>query len=125
MLYQPLKISARGPLLCAKCLLRSTVTLFQKVVIRYVPIFAKRDLIFNKGGRTLGVPLYRSATEHIRELPSEQTTYVMTWSYFILRAIPEIHELNALREVFGQRVGKFLLKSIITLLYIQAKMSEI
>ncbi len=25
---------------------------------------------------------------------------VMTWSYLILRAIPAIHEINALREVF-------------------------
>ncbi len=36
-----------------------------------------------------------------------------TWSYLILRAIPAIHEINALREVLCQRVGKgkFLLKS--------------
>ena len=38
-----------------------------------------------------------------------------TWSYLILRAIPAIHEINALREIFWQRMGKFLLKSIITL----------
>ncbi len=37
------------------------------------------------------------------------------WSYLILRAIPVINEINALREVFGQRMGKFLLKSIIPL----------
>ncbi len=30
----------------------------------------------------------------------------------ILRAIPAIHEINALREVFWQWLGKFLLKSI-------------
>ena len=30
------------------------------------------------------------------------------------RAIPAIHEITALREVFWHRVGKFLLKSIIT-----------
>ncbi len=40
---------------------------------------------------------------------------VMTWGYLILWAIPVIHEINALREVSGQRVGKFLLKSIIAL----------
>ncbi len=34
------------------------------------------------------------------------------WS---LRTIPATHEINALREVFWQRVGKFLLKSIIAL----------
>ncbi len=33
----------------------------------------------------------------------------------MLRAIPAIHEINVLREVFEQRVGKFLLKSIIDL----------
>ncbi len=33
----------------------------------------------------------------------------------ILRAIIVIHEINALREVFRQRVGKLLLKSIIAL----------
>ncbi len=41
--------------------------------------------------------------------------YVMTWSYLILRSMPAIHEINALREVLGQRMGKFLLKSIIAL----------
>ena len=39
----------------------------------------------------------------------------MTWSYFILRAIPVIHERNALRYVLPQRVSKFPLKSIIAL----------
>ncbi len=39
----------------------------------------------------------------------------MVFGYLILRAIPDIHEINALREVFLQRVGKFLLKSIIAL----------
>ncbi len=34
---------------------------------------------------------------------------------FKLRTIPAIHKINALREVLWQRVGKFLLKSIITL----------
>ncbi len=34
-----------------------------------------------------------------------------------LRAIPAIHETNALREVLWQRVGKYLLKSTIALLY--------
>ena len=34
---------------------------------------------------------------------------------YILRAIPAIHEINARRGVFWQRVGKFLLKSIIAL----------
>ena len=38
-----------------------------------------------------------------------------SWSYLILRAIPAIHEIYALREVFWQRVGKFLFKSIIAL----------
>ena len=33
----------------------------------------------------------------------------------ILRAIPTIHEINFLREVLWQQVGKFLLKSIIAL----------
>ncbi len=33
------------------------------------------------------------------------------WFYLILRAIPAIHETNALREVLWQRVGKFQLKS--------------
>ncbi len=42
------------------------------------------------------------------------------WSHtskccLILRAIPAIHEINALREVLWQRVGKFLLKSTIAL----------
>ena len=32
-----------------------------------------------------------------------------------LRAIPAIHEINALREVLWQQLGKFLLKSIIAL----------
>ncbi len=41
--------------------------------------------------------------------------HVMTRSYLLLRAIPVIHEINTPREVFGQRVGKFLLKSIIVL----------
>ena len=41
----------------------------------------------------------------------------MTWSYLILRVIPVIHEINALREVFWEWVGKFLLKSIIALYF--------
>ncbi len=40
----------------------------------------------------------------------------MTGSYLILRAIAAVHEINALREVFCQRVGKFRLISIIALL---------
>ncbi len=36
--------------------------------------------------------------------------YVMTWSFLILRTIPAIHEINALREVLWQPVGKTLLK---------------
>ncbi len=41
--------------------------------------------------------------------------YVMTWSYLIRRAIPAVNEINALKEVLWQQVGKFLLKSIIAL----------
>ena len=41
---------------------------------------------------------------------------VHTASY--MSVTPVIHEINALREVFGQRMGKFLLKSIIAL-YLQ------
>ncbi len=41
--------------------------------------------------------------------------YAMAWSYLILRVIPAIPEINALREVLWQQVGKFLLKSIIAL----------
>ncbi len=37
-------------------------------------------------------------------------------TYLILRAIQAIHGINALIQIIWQRVGKFLLKSIITLL---------
>ena len=47
--------------------------------------------------------------------PIEYPHSILHVSYHLLRAIPVIHEINALREVFGQRVGKFLLKSIIAL----------
>ena len=40
----------------------------------------------------------------------------IAYGYFILRPLPAIHKINALREVFWHRVGKFLLKSIIALL---------
>ena len=39
----------------------------------------------------------------------------MTWSYLILMAISAIGEINALREVLWQQVGKFLFKRIIAL----------
>ncbi len=41
--------------------------------------------------------------------------HTASYMLVILRAIPAIHVLNALREVLGQRVGKFLLKTIIAL----------
>ena len=42
-------------------------------------------------------------------------SYMSAITYLILRAIPAIHEINALREVSWQRVGKFLFKSTIAL----------
>ncbi len=46
---------------------------------------------------------------------TQHPTCQWSWSYLILRAIPAIHETNALREVLWQPVGKFLLKSTIAL----------
>ncbi len=54
------------------------------------------------------IPVYTHSILHVTD-----DLYVMTRSYLILRAVPEIHEINALREVLWQQVGKFLLKSII------------
>ena len=60
-------------------------------------------------------------SDHIPQLLPRATRdpqthiYVMIWSYPILRAIPAIHERNALREVLPQRVGKLPLISSIAL----------
>ncbi len=45
----------------------------------------------------------------------EVRKWSQTWYKPAFWAISAIHEINALREVFSQRVGKLLLKSIITL----------
>ncbi len=54
-------------------------------------------------------------SDHIPQYVAIACCYVMTLGYLMLRAIPGIHETNALREVLWQRVGKFLLESTITL----------
>ncbi len=65
-----------------------------------------------------------SAQPLLEPLLNMHAAVYMSVITLILRAIPAIHEINALREVFWRRVGKFLFKSIITLYSLQKPFIE-